>query len=102
MESAILLVRASAKAEGGGSFGSKRLNASIEIVANRRSALATLRRNEFQVVMVDADLAMQYAPGAPLWLDIAVIVAALAGAARFTQWYPEKVRRSFGGGARAA
>ncbi|HLH49804.1 MAG TPA: hypothetical protein VKV96_10720 [Roseiarcus sp.] len=49
-----------------------------------------------------ADLAMEYAPGAPLWLDIAVIVAALAGAARFTQWRPEKVRRSFGGGPRAA
>jgi hypothetical protein len=42
-----------------------------------------------------ADLAMIYAPGAPLWLDVAVIVASLVGAVRFTQWYPQKVRRSF-------
>lgn len=67
MEATILLVSASAKAEGCASFLSKRLNASIEIVANRRSALATLRRNEFQVVMVDADLAMQYPDGADLF-----------------------------------
>jgi hypothetical protein len=45
MEATILLVSASAKAEGCASFLSKRLNASIEIVANRRSALATLRRS---------------------------------------------------------
>lgn len=46
-----------------------------------------------------ADLAMEYAPGAPVWLDAAVIIIALVGAARFTQWYPEKVRRSFRDGA---
>jgi hypothetical protein len=42
-----------------------------------------------------ADLAMEYAPGAPLWLDMAVIVAALVGAVRFTQWYPAKVRKAY-------
>jgi hypothetical protein len=41
-----------------------------------------------------ADLAMEYAPGAPLWLDVAAIVAALVGAIWFTQWYPAQVRRA--------
>lgn len=39
-----------------------------------------------------ADLAMEYAPAAPLWLDVAAIVVSLVGAVRFTQWYPERVR----------
>jgi hypothetical protein len=49
-----------------------------------------------------ADLAMEYAPGAPLWVDIAAIVGALVGAARFTQWYPERVRKAFLANSRAA
>jgi hypothetical protein len=49
-----------------------------------------------------ADLAMEYAPGLPLWLDIAVLVAALFGAARFTQWYPAHVRKVWDAGSRSA
>ena len=42
-----------------------------------------------------ADLAMEYAPGAPLWLDVAAGLGALVGAIRFTQWYPVQARRPF-------
>jgi hypothetical protein len=43
-------------------------------------------------IVVFADLAMEFAPGVPIWADIFVLVAALAGAVRFTQWYPVRVR----------
>jgi hypothetical protein len=42
-----------------------------------------------------ADLAMEYAPGVPLWFDIGVIIAALFGALQFTRWYPEQARKAF-------
>jgi hypothetical protein len=41
-----------------------------------------------------ADLTMEYAPSVPRWLDIAIIVAALVGALRFTEWYPAQVRKA--------
>ena len=53
-------------------------------------------------VSLIADLAMEYAPGAPLWLDIAAIVAALVGAVRFTQWYPKRVRKAYLANSRVA
>jgi hypothetical protein len=49
-----------------------------------------------------ADLSMEYAPGVPRWLDVAVLVAALVGAMKFTEWYPDQVRQSLGAGTRAA
>jgi hypothetical protein len=48
-----------------------------------------------------ADLAMAFAPAVPTWLDAAVIVAALIGAARFTQWYPDRVRKAYLASSRA-
>jgi hypothetical protein len=42
-----------------------------------------------------ADLAMEYEPGVPLWVDIAVIVVTLVGAAQFTRWYPKQARKTF-------
>ena len=44
---------------------------------------------------------MEYAPGLPLWLDIAVLVAALFGAARLTQWYPAHVRKAWDASSRS-
>ncbi|WP_263408711.1 hypothetical protein [Terriglobus tenax] len=67
MDATILLVSASARAEDCATFLSRRINTAIEVVTNRRSALATLRRHEFQVVMVDAELATQYPDGADLF-----------------------------------
>ncbi len=40
--------------------------------------------------MVLADLGMVYVKSIPLWVDIAVTVAALSGAMKFTQWYPNR------------
>ena len=46
------------------------------------------------VVVVAADLAMDHLPALPIWIDTAVLVAALAAAAWFTRWYPEQGRRA--------
>lgn len=46
-------------------------------------------------LMVLADVAMVYVPSLPLWVGIAVTVAAIVGAVRFTQWYPEHMRAKF-------
>ncbi|WP_420995766.1 hypothetical protein ACKI2N_019550 [Cupriavidus sp. 30B13] len=45
-------------------------------------------------VMVAADAAAEYVSAIPLWVDVAVSVAALAGAALFTIRYPAAVRRA--------
>ena len=44
-------------------------------------------------VMAGADFVMARVPSVPLWVGIAITVAALAGAVRFTRWYPEHRRR---------
>jgi hypothetical protein len=49
-------------------------------------ALAFLR-------LVLADVLMAFLPAIPLWVGIAVTVAALAGAIWFTRWYPRQVRK---------
>lgn len=46
-------------------------------------------------VLVAADAAAEYAPGVPLWIDVAASVAAFAGAVWFTRTYPDAVRRRF-------
>jgi hypothetical protein len=43
-------------------------------------------------LMVAADLMMLFVPTLPTLVAIVVTVAALWGAARFTSWYPERVR----------
>jgi hypothetical protein len=43
-------------------------------------------------LMVAADLVMLLVPSLPTFVAIAVTIAALWGAARFTSWYPERVR----------
>lgn len=43
-------------------------------------------------VLVLADLLMLYVPDVPLWIGVAVTLAALAGAIQFTKWYPDRVR----------
>ena len=43
-----------------------------------------------------AHAAVVFAPGTPVAADIAVTIAALAGALRFTAWYPEAARRRAG------
>ncbi len=47
-------------------------------------------------VLVAADAAAEYAPGVPLWIDVAGSLAALVGAFGFTVWYPARLRRSAG------
>lgn len=44
-------------------------------------------------IVVLADLAMEYVPGLPIWLDVIVLIAALFGAVRFTAWYPLQTRK---------
>jgi hypothetical protein len=44
-------------------------------------------------VATACDAAANYVPGIPLWPEVAVSVAALAGAAWFTFWYRDRVRR---------
>jgi hypothetical protein len=46
-------------------------------------------------VNLGADLAMEYAPASPLWVDVAAGLGALVGAVRFTQWYPAQARKAF-------
>ena len=46
-------------------------------------------------VHVAADAAAEYAPAVPLWIDIAVSVAAFVGAVWFTRWYPAAVQRRY-------
>jgi hypothetical protein len=53
-------------------------------------------------ISVLADLAMEYAPALPLWLDIFVLIAALFGAARFTQLYPTHARKAWAARSRDA
>lgn len=45
-------------------------------------------------LIVLAELALLYLPNMPHRLGIIVIVLALVGALKFTDWYPEKVRES--------
>ncbi len=45
--------------------------------------------------MVLADGVMLYLPAVPLWIGIAVTIAALAAALWFTRWYPARVRAQF-------
>ncbi|HEU0148032.1 MAG TPA: hypothetical protein VFR21_14310 [Bradyrhizobium sp.] len=49
------------------------------------------------VVLVLADIVMAFFPAIPLWIGIAVTVAALAGAIWFTRWYPQQVRKRLAG-----
>jgi hypothetical protein len=44
-------------------------------------------------VLVAADIAAEYFPGIPLWIEIAASVGAMLAAAGFTVWYPAVVRR---------
>jgi hypothetical protein len=44
-------------------------------------------------VMVLADIAAEFVPAIPLWIDIAASIAAFASAVAFTRWYPARVRR---------
>lgn len=44
-------------------------------------------------VMVAADVVLLYAPDVPTMVGIVATVAALAGAIRFTGWYPQRVRQ---------
>jgi hypothetical protein len=50
-------------------------------------------------VLVIADVVMLYMPEVPLWVGIALTVAALYGAVRFTQCYPEQMRARSGAAA---
>ncbi|MEW6640223.1 MAG: hypothetical protein AB1586_06935 [Pseudomonadota bacterium] len=43
-------------------------------------------------VMVLADIVMLYLPQVPLWVGIALTIAAFAGAVWFTRWYPARMR----------
>ncbi|MGJ7507506.1 hypothetical protein [Variovorax sp. GT1P44] len=45
------------------------------------------------LAMTMADFVMARMPAVPLWIGVAVTVAAIAGAAWFTGWYPERRRR---------
>ena len=45
------------------------------------------------LVMTVADYVMARMPAVPLWVGIAVTVGAIAFAAWFTGWYPERARR---------
>ena len=45
------------------------------------------------LVMTLADFVMARVPSVPLWIGIAVTVAAMAGAIWFTNWYPQYRRR---------
>ena len=44
-------------------------------------------------VMVAAELALVFVPGAPHRLGVLAIVAAIVGALKFTDWYPNYARR---------
>ena len=44
-------------------------------------------------VMVLADIAAEYVPAIPLWVDVTTSVLAFVGAVTFTRWYPARVRR---------
>ena len=39
-----------------------------------------------------AEFALLYLPATPKWFEIGVTVAAIYGAIKFTQWYPETLR----------
>lgn len=44
-------------------------------------------------IHVAADGAAQYVPAIPIWLDVAVSIAAFGGAVWFSRWYPAAVQR---------
>jgi len=44
-------------------------------------------------VMVAADVAAEWVPAIPLWIDIAATLVALGGAIWFSNWYPALVQR---------
>lgn len=50
-------------------------------------------------IMTAADAAAEYVEAIPLWIDIAVSIAAFAAAIWFTRWYPALVRRRVESGA---
>ena len=45
-------------------------------------------------IHVAADAAAEYVPTIPIWLDVAVAIAAFVAAVWFTRWYPDAVRRA--------
>jgi len=44
-------------------------------------------------IHVAADGAAEYVSAIPIWVDVAVAIAAFLGAVWFSRWYPEAVRR---------
>jgi hypothetical protein len=44
-------------------------------------------------ILVAADAAAEYVPSIPIWLDVAVSIAAFGGAVWFSRRYPDVVRR---------
>jgi hypothetical protein len=49
------------------------------------------------LVMVAADLVMLYMPNVPTYVGVVATVAAIVGAIRFTNWYPEHLRARLAG-----
>jgi hypothetical protein len=45
-------------------------------------------------VMVAADVAAEWVPAIPIWVDVVASVAALVAAIGWSRWYPAKVRRA--------
>lgn len=48
------------------------------------------------LVMMVANLAMLYVPGLPLWLGLAIALAARNSAVYFTKWYPKYRKAKYG------
>ena len=48
------------------------------------------------LVMIVANLAMLYVPGLPLWLGLAIALAARNSAVYFTKWYPQYRKVKYG------
>jgi hypothetical protein len=48
------------------------------------------------LVMMVANLAMLYVPGLPLWLGLAIALAARNSAVYFTKWYPQYRKAKYG------
>lgn len=53
------------------------------------------------LLMAAANLVLLYVPGLPLWLSLAVALAARNSAIYFTKWYPEYRQIKYGAPARA-
>jgi hypothetical protein len=61
------------------------------LVAVTVTSAGLLVRHAF-ALMVATDLMMLLVPSLPTFVAIAVTIAALWGAARFTSWYPKRKR----------